>query len=433
MSFHLAVSFEKPVQHLALSDWQARVDRLRNVANARRADAFTMRNTSRMLRNESQIEGDWANYLSDESLTNRIAELDKWRDLIAKAFVRLELEIEALREEKKAAESELDSQIRPLSVISKVMSIRDGRVIPEITHDSPETETKNELYILENNQRLLVNLCQKAWEKLVRLEEVRFKINRELKDKQDTEDTDSALQAMNRNSTNISYKPDPLRNPRECCSYEHWLEHAKNIKQLAENELAETSAIRNAMIVCRQKSRDLLEAQRARTEYTFRKRIFLTQQAKNELEWQQLKLREEIKNLTCEIQSLEDALQSKTGLLKLAETRLETRAMRCVTELCLDEPHHLLCNEVEKLREIQRCLMNKIDDAKANLNLLSDHAKKVDDDLENKKQSLQTDSEALQLHETLNEEEFAVLKDHNPCEQTDRNVELTRVVLDPRK
>ncbi|KAL7738368.1 hypothetical protein ACLKA6_006686 [Drosophila palustris] len=433
MSFHLAVSMEKPVQHLALSDWKARVDRLRNVANARRADAFSTRNSSRMLRNETRIEGNWANYESKEALVVRIAELDHWRELIAKTFGRLELEIEALREEKKAAESELDSQIRPLAVIAKVNSIRDGRLIPETTHDAPDTEIKNELYILENNQRLLKDRCQKAWEKLIRLEEVRFKIQRELANKQDTEDMDSALVALDRNSSNISFKPDPLRNPRECCSYEHWVEHAKNMKQLAENELADTAAIRDALFVCRQKSRDLLEAQRARTEYSLRKRIFLTQQAHNELEWQQLKMGDSIKELTCEIKSLEEALLSKTNVLKLAETRLETRAMRCITELCLDDPHQLLCKEVEKLREICRCLTNQIDDAKANFNLLSDHAKKIDEDLEHKKHSLMIDTEALQLHETLNEEEFAVLKDHNPCPQTDLNLELTRVQPDPRK
>ncbi|XP_034476741.1 tektin-2-like [Drosophila innubila] len=433
MSFHLAVSMEKPVQHLALSDWMARVDRLRNVANARRADAFSTRNSSRMLRNETLIEGNWANYESKEALNVRIAELDHWRDLIAKTFGRLELEIEALREEKKAAESELDSQIRPLAVISKVMSIRDGRLIPETTHDAPDTEIKNELYILENNQRLLVDRCQKAWEKLLRLEQVRFKITRELANKQDTEDMDSALVALDRNSAKISYKTDPLRNPRECSSYEHWLEHAKNMKQLAENELADTAALRDALFVCRQKSRDLLEAQRERTEYSLRKRIFLTQQAHNELEWQQLKMKEEIKDLACEIQSLEDALLSKAKILQLAETRLETRAMRCVTELCLDDPHNLLCKEVEKIEEIKKCLKNQIDDAKANFNLLSDHAKKIDEDLEHKKHSLMIDTEALQLHETLNEEEFAILKDHNPCELTDRNIELTRVEVDPRK
>jgi len=205
------------------------------------------------------------------------------------------------------------------------------------------------------------------------------------------------------------------------------------MKKLAENELAVTNAIKDALFVCRQKARSILEAQLPRTESSLRQRIFWTQQAHNDLEWQQLKLRDEIQNLTCEVQSLEDALQSNAMVLKLAETRLETRSMRCITELCLDDPHRLLCKEVEKLREIRRCLVNKIDDAKANYNLLSDHLKKIDEDLEHKKHSLMIDTEALQLHETLNEEEFAILKDHNPCEQTDRNIELTNVQLDSRK
>lgn len=74
------------------------------------------------------------------------------------------------------------------------------------------------------------------------------------------------------------------------CTYQGWLEHTSNMKQLAENELADTYAIREALFVCREKARNMLISQQERAEHTIRKRIFETQKARNELEWQQLKV-----------------------------------------------------------------------------------------------------------------------------------------------
>lgn len=68
------------------------------------------------------------------------------------------------------------------------------------------------------------------------------------------------------------------------------MDHTKNIKQLAENELADTYAIREALFVCREKAHNMLISQQERTEHTIRKRIFETQKARNELEWQKLKV-----------------------------------------------------------------------------------------------------------------------------------------------
>lgn len=68
------------------------------------------------------------------------------------------------------------------------------------------------------------------------------------------------------------------------------MDHTKNIKQLAENELADTYAIRESLFVCREKAHNMLISQQERTEHTIRKRIFETQKARNELEWQKLKV-----------------------------------------------------------------------------------------------------------------------------------------------
>lgn len=71
MAFKTVVSLEKPVQHISLPDWNARVGALRSVANVRRKDAFAMRHSSRMLRNETRIESEWAEYYTNEALFER--------------------------------------------------------------------------------------------------------------------------------------------------------------------------------------------------------------------------------------------------------------------------------------------------------------------------------------------------------------------------
>lgn len=62
------------------------------------------------------------------------------------------------------------------------------------------------------------------------------------------------------------------------------------MKQLADNELEDTYAMRESLFVCREKARNILHAQQDRTEHTIRKRLFETQRGRNELEWQMLKV-----------------------------------------------------------------------------------------------------------------------------------------------
>lgn len=426
MAFQSLLVLEKPLQHLALSDWNNRVNTLRNVADARRNDAFSIRHSSRTLRNETRIEGDWTNYETNEHLADRISEMSRWRDAITKTLNRIEREMKLLIEEKSSTERELEAMQTPLAVTGECLTMRDCRLGAEMTYDDADTEIKNELSVIENNQHLLADQCQKAWEKLCRLEEVKFKLSLETDNKSEAEDLDMSQLDLNKFAANITYKTDPTRNPKNSCSYQSWLEHTKNIKQLAENELADTYAIRESLFVCREKARNMLISQQERTEHTIRKRIFETQKARNELEWQQLKMKEEMEKAVCEIKTLEQALRDKTDGLKLAETRLENRAQRSGMELCLDEAHDQLCFEVQKLRSIRNRLIDKIDEAKTNYNLLEEHAQKIDVDLENKQHSLMTDIRALDLRQRLKGGEFGQ-KISSPSAQTDRNIVLTKM------
>lgn len=120
-----------------------------------------------------------------------------------------------LTEEKASTERELEAMQTPLSVIGECLTMRDCRLGSEITYDDADTEIKHELTIVENNQRLLADQCQRAWEKLCRLEEVKFKLNLEIDNKSEAEGIDLAQSSLNKFAANISYKTEPTRNPKK--------------------------------------------------------------------------------------------------------------------------------------------------------------------------------------------------------------------------
>lgn len=68
------VTFQKPLKHISLNDWNQRISQLRNVSETKRLDSFTERQASRHLRNESTVESFWTTYYNNERISERITE-----------------------------------------------------------------------------------------------------------------------------------------------------------------------------------------------------------------------------------------------------------------------------------------------------------------------------------------------------------------------
>lgn len=77
---------------------------------------------------------------------------------------------------------------------------------------------------------------------------------------------------------------------RSSIPYEGWLKHCQQTKVLADNELSDVYSFRENMNVIRERARNDIKAQQDVTDFTLRKRIYQTQKARNEIEWQKLKV-----------------------------------------------------------------------------------------------------------------------------------------------
>lgn len=144
--------------------------------------------------------------------------MERWRKILVSTFERVETEIQTLKREQYLTERELDALGPPICLVSEVLAMRDNRLGSELTYDEPDKEIKTELTIMMNNQRLLTERCQKAWEKFNRLDDLRSKMLLEIENKVDTIDIDMQQLALDNRSNKISYKMDPLRSPKEFSS-----------------------------------------------------------------------------------------------------------------------------------------------------------------------------------------------------------------------
>lgn len=71
-----------------------------------------------------------------------------------------------------------------------------------------------ELCVTESNKKMLIDRCQSAWEKINKLEVVKFKLQLDLNDKNEALQIDKDMLSLDKDCANITYKTDSLKNPK---------------------------------------------------------------------------------------------------------------------------------------------------------------------------------------------------------------------------
>lgn len=130
-------------------------------------------------------------------------------------FERIVGEMNFLRQEKMRTETDLEALQLPLTVVTECLSMRDSRLQTELTQDDADIELKRELNVVESDQKMLRDQCQSAWEKLNHLNDIRLKIDIEIEHKTGAQECDTHQLGIDRYCSNITYKVDPLRNPKK--------------------------------------------------------------------------------------------------------------------------------------------------------------------------------------------------------------------------
>ncbi|XP_077278867.1 tektin-2 [Temnothorax americanus] len=416
-------TYEKPLPHIGLSDWYTKQWELRHSADIRRSEACRLRNSSKTTRSEGNVRTKWDTYINDARIADRVLELSRWKDVLEDQLLKLITEIRLLNDEKSNTEKEIENITQPLRIVTECISMRDCRRGTELTYDEADIELKKELHMIANIHEALTKRVQAAWEKLNRLEAFKFKLSLDIEDKIETIRIDRKNLELDHACANLSYKPKTLAiDKTSSITYEVWLDRCGCSKSSADDELSECYTFRETTRVMREHAWNDIRAQQDATDYTLRKKIYQTQKARNELEWQKLKVQKEMEMLGSEINQLEGTLMSKIAPMKCVETRLENRVHRPGPELCKDEVESGLKNEALQLKQTEEDLVKMIAHAKASYNSLESLLIRIDKNLEDKQHSLNTDVMCLDMRASLKTGDRSRLPN-----ETDRNIILTRM------
>ncbi|CAG9561492.1 unnamed protein product [Danaus chrysippus] len=396
--------FEKPHPSLTVLDWTRNIQRLQHEARCRRFESYELRQRANQLRNETSVTTRWDNYVNNELMRDRIFEVSSWREKQRFTKEQVRDETRALKEEKNNTELCLESLQIPLMVVSQCLTNRDMRVPSELTRDQLGEELRKELHIIENNKRILTDVCHMGWEKIRDLNNVFCRLEREIQNKDDALELEYQVKDLNRDCSDISYKMDPTRIPPDTMTEESYVHCIENTIQIANQLMKESKALRETMFKSCEQARNQMYDQNQRVESVMRRRVYDVQRARNEMEWQKYKLETNLQKLDREIESLRAAVADKINPTKLVHTRLEIRTRRPVLERVEDKPMRGLIEETERVQTSSKLLEQKLEDSLSIYHGMHNHYKRIIKDLQYKNQALETDRRLIEIRKPLHKD-----------------------------
>jgi tektin-2 len=265
-----------------------------------------------------------------------------------------------LTECKERCERALEAKKMPQEVVMECLAIREQRANIDLVADVTESELQKELEVIVNLQGALHQKVNEAFDQICILREVQIQLSADLSDKNVSLEIDSECAELSNTSTTIAFHSDPTRIKKGIINPEQWEAFSTANTRRAEQEIATSTRLRQAINHTIKQTTSVLEAQWTATSYALRKRLHEMEQAKQELGWQKENTEAEIAETEEAIASLSQALADKTPPLMVANTRLENRTHRPRVELCRDPPMYGMVEEVAEIAGTQHSLGEKL-------------------------------------------------------------------------
>lgn len=355
---------KKPTVKFNPADWHTNKHSISADAERSRNVSFQVRQESRYLNNETENQTWWDTHDNNVRLSDRLDEIEEWRQILRYEIGDIDRELEAIRVTKNQCENKLNDMKIPLDVNIENHVTREGRLGVDLVRDEPESELTRETKVIDAIKRNLHQKCQESFAQIERLQECRQQLLNDLNDKNSSHAIDEENLSLDKYSSAISFKPNPLRVPKGSVTPQQWIAFSKYNKDRADAEMESSKRLReNIQQLIAQSSSDL-ESQQNATEFAMRKRIHETENALDELNWQRKNTEREIAQAEEDIDKLEKAIRDKDPVMKLAHTRLENRSYRPGVELVRDEVQYGLVDEVKQIEASQKALEQKCRQAK---------------------------------------------------------------------
>lgn len=172
----------------------------------------------------------------------------------------------------------------------------------------------------------------------------------------------------------------------------------------AESERAVAATLRGVIDDVLDSTRNDMKRQCQVVNAAFNKRIQEQTEAKETLEDHLSRVFAEIREMESNIAALEEAIAAKAPPMKVAQTRLETRAQRPNVELVRDPVQYRLINEVAEITLTVQQLQTRLADSHSSLKGLNRRQLSLEEDIQVKSNSLNIDqNQCMELRQQLSE------------------------------
>jgi tektin-2 len=204
----------KPILKYNPSDWFANKQAISLDAEKSRDTSFQIRQEGRYVNNETDNQTWWDTHDNENRLGERLDDIEEWRQILRYSIKDIDRELEAISVTKNMCENMLNDLKIPLDVALENFVTRDGRMGVDLQRDAPEAELKKETNIIDCIKRVLHQKCQDAFSQIQRLQEARTQLLNDLNDKNSAFAIDEENRMLTKDSSAISFKPNPLRVPK---------------------------------------------------------------------------------------------------------------------------------------------------------------------------------------------------------------------------
>ncbi|XP_001851055.2 tektin-3 isoform X1 [Culex quinquefasciatus] len=399
---NLVTGFERNPQHAARAalytrytpnEWTtsnvatyADADKNRNYAEKVRSEAVRlMRETDEKT---SQGQRDAARRLGE-----RITDITFWRNELNTELEKLVAESAQLTDTKRNVQKALQDLDPPLHITQECLYHREGRKSIELVHDHVEKSLLVETDNLRSCQEKLSQLLARITKQLADCRAAQHSLEDDLSHKESALGIDSLCHQLNNYSRGINYyggieKYDPTVSTPGTWSGSSSTRinnsHSERSKscQLRSDAESLINAVATSVWDCW-----------SNTNNAFNNRSSEMLEAKSKMQLHLHKTQQEIFDVEKHIELLRKAINDKSNPMKVAQTRLEARAHRPGIEMCRDNAHLRLVEEVCHIQDSVSTLHRKLQEAEAQHQQLLKTKSQLENNLKQKVDALFIDRE----------------------------------------
>ncbi|XP_051245962.1 uncharacterized protein LOC127357661 [Dicentrarchus labrax] len=336
---------------------------------------------------------------SRRHLGSRHTEVSQWQAQISESIGRVDREITAVEQVKDTAEACLQEKQLYSQLMSNCVAIGNSLSSAVLRQDRVLTELQREEQLTNEIRELLQKQICILLKNLSSLKEVHAQLLADFRDKGEAIRITTKCIAYDLNTLSSrlpagQYKPNHV-------SYDKWLSHCKDLRLTADKLVKDSSSFRGNLRFTLANLKNAQVRQSRSSQDALRKKINELSRIQDTLIWERQQIRDEIADLTTDVQKLLGQIRNCDSKLHKVTHRLDILNQRPRRELCLDQPYISLTLEKHDLVKMAAGLRPVLMRSQQDLELSRRHLMILEGKLAKNAQAQEVEQKCQNLHQSF--------------------------------